>query len=175
MIQLPPVPSWDALHPLIIHFPIALLLVAPIFVLIGSALTPQKGISYHFAALLLMVLGTASIFVAVESGEAAGKLAERTPEINAMLERHSDLAEWTRNSFAVLTILYGAWLALARVLRRDNSRLAMTVVPLLLLVAYAAGTLLLVNTAHHGGRLVHEFGVHAMVSVSQAAPPAHAD
>ena len=28
MIDLPPVPTWDGLHPLIIHFPIALLLVA---------------------------------------------------------------------------------------------------------------------------------------------------
>ena len=36
MIQTPPIPSWDGLHPLIIDFPIALLLVAPLLVLIGA-------------------------------------------------------------------------------------------------------------------------------------------
>ena len=79
MLQFPAIPSWDALHPLIIHFPIALLLVAPIFIVVGAVLTPARGRSYLIAAMVLLLVGTASIFVAVESGEAAGKLAERTP------------------------------------------------------------------------------------------------
>ena len=79
MLQFPAIPSWDALHPLIIHFPIALLLIAPIFIVVGAVLTPAKGRSYLIAAMVLLLVGTASIFVAVESGEAAGKLAERTP------------------------------------------------------------------------------------------------
>ncbi len=172
MIQLPPVPSWDGLHPLIIHFPIALLLIAPLFVLIGAALAPAKGRAYHLAALILMVLGTASVFVAVESGEAAGKLAERTPEINAVLERHSGLAETTSYTFAGLTIAFAVLLGGARLLRRHESRMVTTVIPLVFLVAYSAGVLLLVNTAHNGGRLVHEFGVKAIVAGSPvpAAP-----
>ena len=43
MIEFPPIPSWDGLHPLIIHFPIVLLLVAPVLVLIGALLAPEKG------------------------------------------------------------------------------------------------------------------------------------
>jgi len=43
MLHFPPIPNWDALHPLIIHFPIALLLIAPIFVVVGAALTPPRG------------------------------------------------------------------------------------------------------------------------------------
>lgn len=169
MIQLPPVPSWDGLHPLIIHFPIALLLIAPLFVLIGAALAPAKGRAFHLGALLLMALGTASVFIAVESGEAAGKLAERTPEINAVLERHSELAETTSYVFAGLTVVFTALLAGARLLRRHESRLTTTAAPLLFLIAYSAGVLLLVNTAHHGGRLVHEFGVKAIVAGTSAA------
>ena len=176
MIQFPPTPSWDGLHPLISHFPIALLLIAPLFVLIGSVLAPGKGRAYHLAALILMVLGTVSVFVAVESGEAAGKLAERTPEINAVLERHSGLAETTSYAFAGLTLGFALLLGGARLLRRHESRMATTVIPLLFLVAYSAGMLLLVNTAHNGGRLVHEFGVKAIVaSTPVSATPARAD
>ena len=43
MLQFPPFPTWDSLHPLIIHFPIALLLVCPLFILIGAFLSAEKG------------------------------------------------------------------------------------------------------------------------------------
>ena len=35
MLTLPPIPTWHAIHPLIIHFPIVLLLIAPLFIVIG--------------------------------------------------------------------------------------------------------------------------------------------
>ncbi len=167
MIQFPPVPSWDALHPLIIHFPIGLLLVAPVFILVGALLKPASGRAYLIAALILMLLGTVSVFVAVETGEAAGKVAERTPEINAVLEHHEKLAEATQVGFSVLTALFAAILFVPRLLRRESSRLVATVLPLAFLVFYGAGMLLLTNTAHNGGRLVHEFGVKAMVAPSR--------
>lgn len=174
MIQLPPIPSWDALHPLIIHFPIGLLLIAPVFIVIGAALKTEKGRPYLIAALIMMVLGTASVFVAVETGEAAGKLAERTPEIKAVLEHHENLAEATQVGFSVLTVIFAAILYVPRLLRRASNRLVGTVLPLVFLVFYGAGMLLLANTAHNGGRLVHEFGVKAMVAPSPL-PVAAAD
>ena len=163
MIQFPPVPAWDALHPLIVHFPIALLLVAPLFIVIGVSLRPEKGRVYLFSALILMALGTSAVFVALETGEAAAKLAERTPEINAVLEHHEQLAETTRVVFSVLTVIFAAIVLLPSLLRRSGGRLAGRALPLIFLVLYGAGMLLLINTAHNGGRLVHEFGVKAMV------------
>ena len=56
---LPPIPSWSELHPLVIHFPIALLLVAPIFILGAVFTDPKKGRPFLLAALVLMILGTA--------------------------------------------------------------------------------------------------------------------
>lgn len=161
---LPPVPTWDGLHPLIIHFPIALLMMAPLFVLFGASLGPQKGRPYLIAALVLMLAGTSAVFIAVETGEAAGKLAERTPEINAVLERHEGLAEQTRIWFSVLTLLFTGVLASATFGKWKMSRVTATVLPILFLLLYAGGTLSLVNTAHNGGTLVHLYGVHAMVS-----------
>jgi uncharacterized membrane protein len=168
MFQFPPIPTWDALHPLIIHFPIVLLLVAPLFILIGAILPTGKARAPLAAALLLMIMGTASVFLAAETGEAAGKLAERTPAINAVLEHHEELAEKTEIVFSVLTVVFAAVLVVPLVLRRAPARLTTTVLPLIFVLFYGGATLLLVNTAHNGGRLVHEFGVHAMVKPAPA-------
>jgi len=164
MFQFPPIPSWDALHPLIIHFPIVLLLVAPLFIVIGAVLQPAKGRPYHLAGLALMLLGTAAVFVAVGTGEAAGELAERTQGVSQVLETHETLAERTRVVFSVLSVIFGVLLFVPRLLKHAENRLVSTTLPLAFLVLYSAGALLLVNTAHNGGRLVHEFGVRAMVT-----------
>jgi uncharacterized membrane protein len=164
MFQFPPIPSWDALHPLIIHFPIVLLLVAPLFIIIGAVLQPSKGRPYHLAGLALMLLGTIAVFVAVGTGEAAGELAERTQGVSQVLETHETLAERTRVVFSVLSVIFAVLLFVPRLLKQAEKRLISTTLPLAFLVLYSAGALLLVNTAHNGGRLVHEFGVRAMVT-----------
>ena len=166
MIQMPPIPSWDGLHPLIIHFPIALLLVAPLLVLVGALLKPEKGRPVLYVALALMVAGTLSIFLAAATGEAAGKLAERTPQIDAVLERHEELADATRAVFSGLTVIFAAIMFAPMAFQKLSGRLISTALPLVFLLFYGVGVLLLTNTAHNGGRLVHEFGVRAMVAPS---------
>ena len=169
MFAFPPIPSWDALHPLIIHFPIALLLIAPLFIIAGAIVQPAKGRAYHVAGLALMLLGTAAVFVAVGTGEAAGEQAERIAGVKQVLEAHETLAERTRVVFSVLSVIFAALLFVPRWLKDAEGRLVSTTLPLAFLVLYSAGMLLLVNTAHNGGRLVHEFGVRATVS-SPASP-----
>lgn len=169
---LPPVPGWNELHPLVIHFPIALLLVAPLFIIEGVIANPQKGRPFLIAALVLMLLGTAGTFFAVATGEAAGEVAERTPVVSAVLERHEDLAEMTRIVFSVLTILFSAILFLPRILKRETSPLSARVLPLAFLLFYCAGAVILVKAAHNGGKLVHELGVHAGTAQSKGTSAA---
>ncbi|HLZ42175.1 MAG TPA: DUF2231 domain-containing protein [Candidatus Sulfotelmatobacter sp.] len=164
MFQFPPIPSWDAWHPMIIHFPIALLLIAPVFILLGALLAPGRGRPYLMAAMALLLLGTAGTFVAVETGEAAAQIADRAPGVEQVIETHESLAERTRAVFSVLSVIFLALLAGPQFLNRTDSRLTTTILPLAFLILYSAGILLLVNTAHNGGRLVHEYGVTAMVS-----------
>lgn len=164
MTSLPPIPPWDGLHPLIIHFPIALLLIAPFFLLAGALVKPEKGRPYLFVALALMALGTIGTWVAVSTGEAAGELATRNEQINSVIEQHEGLAEKTRNTFTVLTVVFAALVVLPRFTKAQSSRIFSTALPLVFLVAYGAGSVLLANTAHQGGRLVHELGVTAMVA-----------
>lgn len=172
MQTLPPIPSWTELHPLVIHFPIALLLIAPLFIIIGIILNPQKGRPFLMGALVLMLLGSAGTFLAIATGEAAGEIAERTPAVSAVLERHEDLAEMTRIVFSVLTLLFAAILLLPRVLKREPSTATARILPLAFLLFYSAGAVILMNTAHNGGRLVHELGVHAGITQSNGTSPA---
>ena len=168
MLHLPPIPSWDAWHPMIIHFPIALLLIAPVFILLGALLEPARGRPYLMAAMALLLLGTAGTFVAVETGEAAAQIAERAPGVEQVIETHESLAERTRAVFSVLSVIFLALLAGPQFLKRTDSRLTTTILPLAFLILYSAGILLLVNTAHNGGRLVHEYSVKAMVGAPAA-------
>ena len=163
MLQFAPIPSWDALHPMIIHFPIALLLIAPLFILVGAFLRPGQGRPYLVSAMALLLMGTAGTFVAVETGEAAAELAERSPGTEQVLHTHESLAERTRAVFTVLSIIFLALLVVPQWLEQSENRLTATILPLAFLVFYGAGVLLLVNTAQNGGRLVHEFGTRAMV------------
>ncbi len=174
MLQLPPLPTWDALHPLIIHFPIALLFVSPVFILIGAFLRPAKGRPYLNAALILLVLGTISLFVGVHTGQAAGELVDQDPPVGAMLHAHQTLAVETTDVFVVLSLIACGLFLIPRLLGKADTLLLSRVFPLSFLVLYAVGIVFLINTADRGGRMVHEFGVHAMIAptTEKAATPA---
>lgn len=164
MFRLPPVPGWDGLHPLVVHFPVALLLVAPLFVLAGITLPPAKARPYLVTAFVLMALGTISLFVAAETGEAAEHLAASTPQIKAVLEQHEALAENAEVIFSGLTAILAAILFLPHVFHRNLSRRRLTAMVLLFIVLYGGGAAVLANTAHAGGRLVHELAVRATIA-----------
>jgi len=161
MLMLPPIPAWQAIHPLVIHFPIVLLLIAPLFIVIGSVMEPARSFSFLLVALILMSLGTASTFVAVSSGEAAANIAERIPQAKGVLEEHQELAEITQSVFSALTLIFASIVFVPVLLKLQPTRAISTVLPLVFLVFYATGAISLANTSHQGGRLVHELGVRA--------------
>jgi uncharacterized membrane protein len=165
----PPLPSWDGLHPLVVHFPIALLIVAPVLVVLGL-LMYRHYLWFAIAALAIMTLGTVGAFVAVSTGEAGAELVMRSPEINPVLERHEELAETTQWVFLGLTLLFAAITLVPHAVRRPLKRVPGTIVAVAFLLIYSGGTILLANAAHEGGRLVHEFGVQALVAETPTAP-----
>lgn len=169
MLQFPPLPTWDSLHVLIIHFPIALLLLSPLFVLISAALAPPRGRPYMIAALIILFIGTGSLFIAGSTGHAAAELAERGGAVDAVLEAHEDLASETQIIFTGLSVILLGMYVIPKALHREENRLLSTFLPLAFLAMYSGGILFLLNTAHFGGRLVHEFGVHALVPATANA------
>ena len=168
----PTLPSWSGMHPLVVHFPIALLVVAPLLVALGLALRNGRR-AYLTSALALMAVGTIATYVAVATGEAGEGAAEKVAAAGALLERHEELAEMTRTIFTVLTGLFAALVFVPALLKRELRGPAFFAAHALFLALYLGGVAVLANAAHLGGRLVHEAGVHAEVVPGQpGASPA---
>ena len=171
MIGLPPLPDWNGLHPLVVHFPIALLLVAPLFVLVGVWLRAPRNRTWLAAALTLLALGTLGAWVAVSTGERE----ERSP---SALRRSTPHSNTTRSSPSEPRSVHGHRRSGRDPARTDRVATASRGSPRralgLFLIAYLAGAALLANTAHAGGRLVHQLGVQAMVADTASAPAAPA-
>lgn len=156
-----PIPTWDGLHPIIIHFPIALLLATPIFIFLG-VLWMRKSYGFSVTALILMLLGTAGAWIAMATGRAAADLVERTPAISTALTEHADLAGQTRLIFTILTVIFAILVGAPRVFKTLKPGL-LILFHGIFLVAFLGACLLLARTGHLGGQLVHAYGVRAMM------------
>ena len=108
-----------------------------------------------------MVLGTIASYVALSTGLAAGSRTRLPLAVNDVVAQHRSLAETSALTSAALTMVFAAIVIVPRLLSRHLSRVITAVLPAVFLVLYAAGVVLLLDTAHLGGRLVHEFGVTA--------------
>ena len=163
MPQLPMIPSWEGIHPLITHFPVALCFLAPLFLLLAVFTQADKRSAFIASALIVMVLGIGSMYIAYEAGKAAATVVEENGEIEAIVEHHQKLAGYARSCLTLATILFGLGLLICRVSHLHPSELT-AFVPLGFVTFYGLGLFWLLNAAYNGERLVHEFGVRGVVA-----------
>ena len=158
-------PPWNHLHPAIVHFPIALLTVAPLLVLLGL-LWPAQRRGIHAAALILLVLGFGGLLLAMESGEAVERFASATPALLAGLRDHELAAKKATLIFGLLGAGFLALWVTPLVRRRALAPHVELGLLVFWLFLAAGGVLALARTGHLGGHLVHDLHTHAAPATS---------
>jgi uncharacterized membrane protein len=154
-----PFTTIDALHPLVIHFPIALLLIVPVFLVL--MFFSKKGEEFRHSAFILMVIGTMFLYVAAFTGDAAKKVVDRTPEITKALNLHEELADTSQMIFTALTVLFFLGFYLPKFIKKQIKPKNQRIILLCFIVLYLAAAGVLAMTAHKGGILVHSLKVTA--------------
>lgn len=135
------------IHPLFVHFPIALLSVGLLCDILGRAF---KKDSFNNAGWWCQVFGIAAIAVAAITGLVAESTVKHSDASHSIMETHKTFMLIAAGIFAFLFV----W----RIIRKT---LLPQVMPLLItyFIIGAFGAGIMSYGAHLGGRLVYEFGV----------------
>ena len=133
------------IHPMVVHFPIALLLASLLFDLVSLR---WRGAEFRGTSLSLLALGVLATVVALLTGHLAEDAAEHSGKIpKQAIETHEELAFAAFWVFAGLlglkTLSYGGWM-------REQS--------LLVLFLGVGGSVLLLVASYYGGELVYRYG-----------------
>lgn len=140
-------PALYLLHPMAVHYPIALLTAGLAAAVVDGAARRRWGWPADAASWLLW-LGTASAGVAAGLGCLAKRTAPHVPPAWQTLALHQTLAYWTLGLFAILSL----W----RFFFRERR-------PLVFLLAWLIAAGVLLATGYQGGELVftHNMGTSA--------------
>lgn len=133
-------------HAQIVHFPIALLMSALIFEIIGL-IWPRQ--CWSNASLLLLVLGLTGAFFALQTGETAAATTGNIAGIDGVLNQHESSAERLFWFFMIVGFVKGALIYF----KKENRRWR-----LLIIAGMIIGNVLIYETARLGGQLVYEWG-----------------
>ena len=77
-------------HPQVVHFPIALLIVALLFEIISYFWRKEE---FSLFSLILLTLGTIGAFIALQTGEAAAEIIDKITGIGSIILDHEETAE----------------------------------------------------------------------------------
>ncbi|MBI3756267.1 MAG: DUF2231 domain-containing protein [Deltaproteobacteria bacterium] len=135
----------EKVHPMIVHFPIALLIMS---VFLDFLKLATKKDSFETSAFQVLILGVLGSIAAVIFGLLAEDAATKRPGIADAIETHETLAFITAAAF--ITLLVTRYLFT----RKNNFSKAR---PYYLIVS-TAGIVILLTTAYYGGQLVYEYG-----------------
>lgn len=156
---MPYLPEWaPSLHPLIIHFPIALLLFALFFDVLFLIFRKHPWLNANANALYL--LGALGVVAAFFSGRQAADLANIPPFVHPTLSEHADLGQYTAWFFGIYGLfrLAGWW----------KSWYENIIVLFVSVVIAVGGAVLLFETAEHGAELVYRYGIGVKASEKEA-------
>ena len=137
------------LHPMIVHFPIALLIVGFLLDLIGAILNKDF---FSKTGFYLLILGTMGVIAAYISGNIAGDGVSEAGALKQALENHEDAAQLSLWLMVIASIV-----RIVIVLLKKYSGVFKWVA----VVLFLTGILSIARTGYYGGELVfkHAAGV----------------
>lgn len=166
---MPPLPSWEGLHPIVVHFPIALFLAAIVPAALALVFRKRAG-TWLWASVLMITMATAGAFLAVATGEAAEDIVGPTSQVvEQAIHEHEEAGEMVRNLFLVTLGLAVVPAVLASREKRDLRLIGPAAV--VMLGSWAFASIRLADAAHQGGVLVHVHGIHAPLGAAAVPMP----
>jgi len=161
MLGLPPLPPIEGMHPIVVHFPIGILMIAWVPMVLGLVDRKRRH-GWFLSALMLLVLGTAFAFAAVFTGGETEEVVEHSSQaIEHAIHEHEEVAELARNLFVGVTAIFLASLILHCKVGASKKKLVGLLGGVLVAVSYGFGALAMMNAGHQGGLLVHDLGIKA--------------
>ena len=146
MAEIPDFWRTEVYHPLSVHFPIVLLLLAFIFKLFALK---YKRELWETGGTLMLVLGVLGIWIAIYTGDLADGIVSRQLCDPTILKDHENMAYLSAYIFSGSLVV-----DLAAYFRISFFR--KTLVNLILVLALAAGTGVLMYVGHLGATLVYQ-------------------
>ncbi|MCZ7603556.1 MAG: hypothetical protein QY331_04175 [Melioribacteraceae bacterium] len=142
------------LHPQIIHFPIAILILYSVLEIVGIL---SKNIFLQKTSFLLLAIGVVSAVGAVLTGNQAAEFAKLNSDlpIATLINDHETYATITLWYYFVILILR-TYLILKK---KFEGILKFVFIPLVLIGSY-----LIYETGEHGGKLVYNYGIGTSIN-----------
>jgi len=139
------------LHPMVVHFPIALLIVGFLFELIYLI---TRNEFYSKAGFYLLVLGALGTFAAFLSGNLAEERIMETEALERVLETHEEAGKVTL-FLVIFTFIFRSVLLFLKQYKGILQWIA--------LALFALSILSVVRTAYYGGELVYNYGAGVQI------------
>ncbi len=145
MNEIPEFLRTEVYHPLSVHFPIVLLLMATLFKLIG--LWSDK-LTWSHGGRFLLILGVIGIWISIYTGDMADGIVSRQLCDPTVLKDHENLAYTTAWIFS-LALIIELFISFIEIFRKKSLRIL-----LVLILLTASGFLTYVG--HLGAELVYQ-------------------
>ncbi len=155
MSPIPPVPNWSALHPLLTHIPIAMIVLSPVSIISGAVLRGPWAKRCLFISVALLGSGAAMMYVAIHTGLDAVSFHQFSNEMKEVLSEHQEMAGSAASALLLAASLYALTLALRLWLGVNDNRMISTILPAAFLLFYGIGLFQLASAVQHGAQLVH--------------------
>ncbi|MCL6562069.1 MAG: DUF2231 domain-containing protein [Firmicutes bacterium] len=147
------------IHPMVVHFPIALLYLTTLFDFLAVVLPHRRSRTFHQVGLWLLSLGLVSLVAAALAGIISESAAHFTPATRALLSVHQ------RDAFLTGLLASGAWIVqvmtpFAPAASKESWSLAgRGRVSWVVLALVASATAMVSITGSLGGTMVYGHGV----------------